>query len=105
MYNKNVNISNGLDIGNKVDDEISQADGLPLTNSNHIKYKSCYYYCNISNGIGNDISFIEEISPNYLNPKHTKSKCYSDNAVENNRIIENRVDNEKLWLNNLEGLN
>lgn len=65
-HSKNSNISNGVNISNKIDDEVIWIDGLPFTNIglrtdfNHTKNESCNVYYNISNRVNNEVSWADQ---------------------------------------------
>lgn len=108
-YNGNNNLSNGVDIGdginisNGVNNEIPWIDGLPPTNPNQTKSESCSNYCDLCNIMGKEISFTEEIQPNHSNLNRFRSKCHSDNIVDSNHHVRNRLGDKEFWLENFEG--
>lgn len=57
----------------------------------------------VNNRVVDKVLFMEKIQPNYSNPNCIKSKCHSNYSTNNNYNIGNRIDNEKPWLNNLQG--
>lgn len=97
-YNENKYINNGVDIGHEVNHEVPWADELPPTNSSHTKSESHYDYCNMSNKMGDMISFTKEIQPNHSNLNYTKNKYHGDIIIDNNYNIRNKIGNKKLWL-------
>lgn len=71
---KNGNISDGIDICNKINNEIPWVDRLPFTNIapttnlTHTKIESYNDQCDMSNIMSKAISFMEDRQPNYSNP-------------------------------------
>lgn len=95
-YNDNSDISNGLRVNNK----ISKTNGLLFINPNCMESESYNDNSEISNRVdnkvGNEVSFTEEIQPNYSNHNCTKSKYYCNNYINNNRNIRIRMSEKKL---------
>lgn len=55
----------------------------------------------VSNRIGNEVLFTEEIKVNYFNSNCSKSKYPGDNNVDHKYEIGKKVGNKKLWFDNL----
>lgn len=67
-----------------------------FTNLNFIESESYCNYCNMYNVVSKEIFFTEEIQLNYFISNHFRSKYYSDNIIDSNYNIENRLNNIKL---------
>lgn len=117
---KNGNLSDGLNINNRVDDEVLWANKLLHINSNQTKSENCSDYINMynminkeissinpnytenescsdmCNAIGKEISFMEEIKPNCSNLYRSKSECHSNNAINTNHNVRKGFDNKEL---------
>ena len=96
IYNNHYNISDKIDIDNGVDNKVVWADGLLSTNTNRTKNDICNNHCNMSYIVDKKIPFIEEIQSNHSKPYCFRSKCHSNNVVDNNRNIGNRLNTTKL---------
>lgn len=53
--------------------------------------------------VGKEIPFKKEIQLNHFKPNYSKKQEYSNNAIDSNQNIKNRLGNKKLLLNNFEG--
>lgn len=95
-YNNNGNISNGINLDNKINNKVFWIDRLLFINSNYIKIKDLSNYCNISNTIDKKILFTENIQLNSSNLNYFRSKCYNNNIINNNRNVKKRFCNNEL---------
>lgn len=78
-------------MNNRIDNKIFQVD------LNYTKIKNCNNYYNISNiTISKEILVIKDKSFNYFNLIYFKSKCFGNNTINNNYIINNRYNNINL---------
>lgn len=91
-----MDISNGVDIDDMMDNDVSWIDRLPFTDLNWIKSERRSDHYNMHNIVKNEISFIEEIQPNHFNLNYSKSKSHSDNIVDSNYNVGNRLGNKEL---------
>lgn len=92
----NYNISNLVNIYNRLNNDIPRVDKLFFINLNCIKNNNYYNCCNMSNGVSNKIIFTNKIQSTHFNQTCSKSKYYNNNVIDKNHNISNKIEIQEL---------